>query len=124
MFRAGMDMVDTARAYRRRAEVREIERHRLYEHLRGAAREIAAGFQDRFGPEVRVYLFGSLLDLERFRSGSDMDLAVGGLDPREYWEAWRVAEDLARGRRVDLVRLETASASLREAVHEDGEQLA
>lgn len=118
-----MDMVDTARAYRRRAEAREVERHRLYEELRRTAREIASALQDRFGAHVRVYLFGSLLDLVRFRIRSDIDLAVEGLEAAAYWEAWRVVDELSRGRTVDLVRLETATESLREVVQDEGERL-
>ena len=70
-----------------------------------------------------MYLFGSLLDLARFRIDSDIDLAVEGREPSEYWEAWRVVDETCRARTVDLGRLETATGSLQEVVQDEGEQL-
>ena len=84
---------------------------------------MAAALRSEVGPHARVYLFGSLLDIDRFHGGSDIDLAVEGLAPAEYWAAWRVVEDLADGASVDLVRLETAAEALQRVVGEEGEAL-
>lgn len=118
-----MDTTETAKAYRRRAEAREEERRRRFQELRRVARTIAAGLHDRFGADIRVHLFGSLVDLDRFRPSSDIDLAVEGLGPAEYWKAWGVVEELGGGRTVDLVRLESATPSLRGAVVSEGERI-
>jgi len=94
-----------------------------YGALRAEALQAAAALHDAFGPRVKVHLFGSLLDLERYRGGSDLDLAVEGLEPPEYWEAWRIVDGVADQASVDLVRMETAPASLRECIRREGEVL-
>lgn len=118
-----MDTAEIARAYRRRAEAREAERLARREALSQRARRMAARLHDVFGPDVRIYLLGSVRDLDRFRLDSDIDLAVEGLDPAEYWEAWRVVESLAERTAVHLIRLETAADSFREVIRADGEEL-
>jgi len=118
-----MDITTTAKAYRRRAEAREAERAERYRVLRGLAERAAVEIRNTFGPDIRVYLFGSLSALERFRGHSDIDLAVEGLSPSEYWEAWQLLETTLEGVKVDLVRLETASDSLRTCVRDEGELL-
>lgn len=118
-----MKAIETARAYRRRAEAREAERVTRHEALRHQARQMAARLHEVFGSRVRVYLIGSVRDLERFRTDSDIDLAVEGLDPAEYWKAWGIVEALSERTGVDLIRLETAAHSLRESVRAEGEEL-
>lgn len=118
-----MDVAATALAYRRRADAREGERLKRYKALRSLARRTATELHRAFGPDVRVYLFGSLLDLDRFHGESDIDLAVEGLGPAEFWEAWRTVDSIAKGAIVDLVRLETAADSLRACIRTEGEEL-
>lgn len=117
------DLTETAKAYRRRADAREAERRDLYGVQRQRARRVASALHSAFGPHVRVYLFGSLLDLDRFRADSDIDLAVEGLTPSDYWRAWRVVDAHAGGVAVDLVRVETAPQRLRESLRAEGEIL-
>ena len=67
----------------------------------------------RFGAR-RVIPFGSAMTSERWHEGSDIDLAVEGLAPALFWQAWASLEDLVpRGLSVDLVSLETARPELR-----------
>lgn len=68
----------------------------------------------------RVWLFGSLADGSA-RATSDVDLAVEGLPGTGYFE---VLGEMMRifGCAVDLVRLETASDSLRERILTEGEE--
>jgi len=54
---------------------------------------------------------------------SDIDLAVQGLEPNSYWEAWRVAEEEMIDYPVDLVEIESASESLRQAIDKYGIEL-
>ncbi len=72
----------------------------------------------RFGAR-RIILFGSVARGEA-DDDSDLDLAVEGLPAASFFPAmaaaWRVAD-----RPVDLVRLEEASATLRDRVLADGE---
>jgi predicted nucleotidyltransferase len=81
---------------------------------RQRAREVAVDLASLLAREFhasRVLLFGSVV-AEGFSLESDIDLAVSGLEPDRYFEAWSAlsqASDFA----VDLVVLETASDSLR-----------
>jgi predicted nucleotidyltransferase len=69
--------------------------------------------KERFGVR-RVIPFGSALVPGTWHQRSDIDLAVEGLDPALFWQAWASLEDLApRGLSIDLVSLETASPELR-----------
>ncbi len=62
---------------------------------------------DRWGPVYgirRAYLFGSVAHPGRFRSDSDVDLAVDQIDPLSFFRAWgRLSGDL--GRPLDLVEM-------------------
>lgn len=111
------------RAYVRRTRAREAERGRRFRALSERAGELAGALRRRFGPDVRVYLFGSLLDETGFRLDSDIDLAVEGLSSPEYWEAWAALEALAPDVRFDLVRLESAPESLRAVVRAEGREI-
>jgi len=51
---------------------------------------------------------------------SDVDIAVGGLPSEDYWEAWRAVEEIIEERPVDLIELETAGESLRQAIRRYG----
>jgi predicted nucleotidyltransferase len=73
---------------------------------------------------VAVYLFGSVLDPDRFRLGSDLDLAVRGVPSDHYYEAWRLAEAAAAVNRLDLIRLEDAAEWLAAEVEAHGERIA
>lgn len=118
------DRMDTSygHAYVLRAERREAERLRRHQETCVRARRVARMLRARYGEELRVYLFGSALDADRFRLGSDLDLAVAGLTPSEYWEAWRESEQIA-GSSLDFVHLDHVSAPLRRRIVEEGQQL-
>ena len=94
------------------------ERAVLLERVRGAVRQLHEAF-----PVRRVLLFGSLAHLEWFLPNSDVDLAVEGLRPRDYWKAWRLLDEAVGIRPVDLVEMETMSASLRQAIERYGIEL-
>jgi predicted nucleotidyltransferase len=105
---------------------RDRERRRQWEERRqeavAAVRRCAEVLARRFGVR-RVYLFGSVLDGERFHGGSDIDLAVEGLGPgRVYWRAlaalWAL---LPRDLSLDLVPLEDASEQWASQIRREGE---
>jgi predicted nucleotidyltransferase len=99
--------------------------------IRAARRERAAAVEARLPAVVRrliesfgvtqVVLFGSLLTGE-LHDGSDLDLAVAGLAPAEYWRAIDMAAEEA-GIPVDLVRLEEARGSLTDRIRSEGRVL-
>jgi predicted nucleotidyltransferase len=107
----------------RRAGVQEAERQRRREDLRRRARSAAERIHGRWGRGVRVFLFGSVRDPDLFSLESDLDLAVHGLSPEEYWDAWAEIEICGGDARMDFVRVESASESLRERITREGELL-
>ncbi len=89
------------------------------DELVGRAREVATVLKRRFRAR-RVVLFGSLAHKQWFGPHSDVDLALEGVTSSQYWDAWRVAEDMIGDRVVDLVEIETAKQSLRRAIEQHG----
>jgi uncharacterized protein len=116
------------RAYREAWQRRSEEADRLREQRRRQALDTAVRCSQiliqRFGAR-RVYVFGSVVDPERFHEGSDLDLAVEGLPvDRTYWRAlvdlWA---ELPNGIKLDLVPLEEASPALASRIQAEGELL-
>ena len=91
----------------------------LRDELVGRAREVATVLKGDFGAR-RVVLFGSLAQNQWFGPHSDVDLAIEGVASSQYWDAWRVAEDILGDRVVDLVEIETAKQSLRRVIEQQG----
>lgn len=106
-----------------RARRRERARQARRVSLKAAACRAARALRVRYGGGITVYAFGSVLDSGRFRLDSDVDLAVLGLPPDRYYEAWAVAEAAAAAGRLDLVRLEDAPDWLAAEVQTRGERL-
>lgn len=95
---------------------------RAREQLLKRVHEAAALLKNRFGVQ-RVLLFGSLAHQAWFAPDSDVDLVVEGLPADDYWQAWRLAEEIVQDRPVDLIEIETASESLRQAIQRYGVEL-
>jgi predicted nucleotidyltransferase len=69
--------------------------------------------QERFGAK-RVIPFGSVVGHGTWHAGSDLDLAVEGVAPEQFFRAWSMLRELLPpGLDVDLVALEQASEGLR-----------
>lgn len=92
------------------------------EKLLVCVREIAAALKKRFGAK-RVILFGSLAHDAWFMPDSDVDLAVEGLSGKEYWQAWKLAEEVIDDRPVDLIEIESCGDSLKRAIERYGVDL-
>lgn len=79
----------------------------------------------------RVVLFGWLGHAAWFVPDSDtstgvsasVDLAVEGLAGVDYWEVWRVVEEVIGDRPVDLIEIERAGEFLRRAIERYGVEL-
>lgn len=91
------------------------EREQLLARVKEAADELKKRFSVR-----RVVLFGSLAHSAWYVPDSDVDLAVEGLDPGSYWKAWGLVEELIATHPVDLIDIETAGESLKQAIERDG----
>jgi uncharacterized protein len=94
-------------------ETRERER------LLSLVRQVAVFLKSRFGAK-KVVLFGSMAHEAWFDSDSDIDLAVEGIKPEDYWRAWEAAEALIADRPIDLIDVESASGSLRQSIERYG----
>lgn len=115
-----VSVADMARTWQQRTQARrsrgEARARRLYALL-PRARDLLV---DVHGAST-VRLFGSLAG-DRFTEYSDVDLAVEGLDESRYFTA--LADLMALlGVPVDLVRIESAPASLRDTIDAEGRRL-
>jgi predicted nucleotidyltransferase len=86
------------------------------------ARAGAALLRDQFGV-ARVVVFGSLLGPDQFHERSDVDLAVWGLDERDYFRAVGRLLAVDAAIMVDLVAVESAPPHLLEAILREGVDL-
>jgi uncharacterized protein len=75
------------------------------------AQEAAEILKQEFNAE-KVVLFGSMLSFERIHERSDVDLAVWGLEPQQYYRAVGKLQGLHRDMPVDLIEAESASPRL------------
>ena len=94
------------------------DRQALLEQVRKAAMVL----KSQFGIE-RVVVFGSLAHAAWFSPDADVDLAVEGLRAEDYWQVWRVAEEIIGDRSVDLIDLATAGTSVVLAIQRHGIEL-
>lgn len=97
------------------------EREELESLLRRVG-EAAAALKRQFGIR-RVVLFGSLAHRAWFASDTDVDLAIEGLRSQDYWQAWKLVEDIIGDRPVDIVEIERAKPSLRQSIIRSGIEL-
>ncbi|KKM12436.1 hypothetical protein SY88_04225 [Clostridiales bacterium PH28_bin88] len=108
-------------------EKRVADRVRDRASLRLRALAAAERAACRIGREFdvrRVILYGSLVhEPDRFYEESDIDLAVEGLEPGDFFAAWRLAETEAGGFPVDLTLLEEVKSWLKERIIVEGRVL-
>jgi len=111
--------------FKRTAERRDADGQlRLAQRLE-AARQVAGAAAELLKREFQatpVILFGSLGTLERFHLSSDIDLAVNGLAPLDYFRAVAKLQDLSAFK-VDLVCLERCRPSLKAIIELEGKAL-
>jgi predicted nucleotidyltransferase len=110
-------MRETARERTRRMAVARRQRR---EKAWAAARAAAALLKSRYHA-ARVVAFGSLTQVDRFHPWSDVDLAVWGIAPDDYFEAVARVLDAGGEIKVDLVMAERCKPYLREAIEQGTE---
>jgi uncharacterized protein len=88
---------------------------------RSVAAGIACALKEHFGAK-RVVLFGSFARND-FDARSDLDLAVWGINPAEYYRAVAFATGCTKGFKVDLVDPTDCSESLLQHILRDGVEL-
>jgi len=98
---------------------RDQELHaRAWDVARAAARLLRERYQ-----VTRVRAFGSLVHPERFHRDSDVDLAVEGLPPDDYWDAVTAALFLDKHIPVELADEAECHPRVWEAVEREGVDL-
>ncbi len=103
---------------RRKIRSKQVQQQRL-ERARAVAHQAAELLKTQFGAS-RVVLFGSVARGYFFHQRSDIDLAVEGLENRDFWRAWSALDEVAEGFEIDVVGLETAADKLREQIAKEG----
>ncbi len=98
--------------------IQQQERDQLLERVR----KVAHCLKKQFGAR-RVLIFGSLAHAGWFAKDSDVDLAVEGIAGDDFWEAWRLAEEIVGDRPVDLIDIEMAGKSLTQSIDRYGVEL-
>jgi predicted nucleotidyltransferase len=111
---------DTCR--RRDATAREEAACRRHEAWQ-AARRSAEWLRTTYESVHRVVVFGSVVANQRLGPRSDVDLAVWGLAPDQYFEAVARVQDIATPFAVDLVRVEQVPGALRSTIEQQGTAL-
>jgi len=96
---------------RRTAQARRQRREKAWEVARAAATLLKSRYH-----AARVVAFGSLIQSDRFHLWSDVDLAVWGLAPADYFEAVARVLDIGGEIKVDLIMTEKCKPILREAI--------
>ena len=112
-----MDIDTLAAAWRSRVARQHTERQKRAARAREDARGAAAVLQNEFGVE-EVWLFGSLASAPR-HDAFDIDLAVRGLRPDQYFKALARIGDIVQ-EPFDVVTLETCRERTRQAVEATG----
>lgn len=102
---------------RERAREMAGARQRRWEKAWEVARMAAALLKSRYHA-TRVVVFGSLTEAERFHPWSDVDLAVWGIAPEDYFEAVAQVLDVGGEIKVDLVLGARCKPCLREAIEQ------
>ena len=109
--------------WKQRLNDREEDRSNRFENARSSANICANILLDEFGVED-VYLVGSAVDPESFHSRSDIDIAVRGLAPEDYFSALsRCFDELPPEFSLDLIDFKDLSPNERNKLIESGERL-
>ena len=93
-----------------------IKGRNLLKKTRAFSRLLAEKYQIR-----KVYLFGSLAE-GLFLKGSDIDLAVEGMDFEDYLKALAEYREI-KGTHVDLLYLDFCKPTLKETILKEGKLL-
>jgi len=113
-----MDVSEYIDHHRKKAEQEQRETDHLFIYLNRLVREQVPDLGRKYNPE-KIYLFGSLLDRDKFCRGSDIDLAVSGLSVGNHLDLWGDLEECLQ-HSFDLVNLETADTRLSQFIRQEG----
>jgi predicted nucleotidyltransferase len=105
---------------------RKIDRHKEIAARRDmawrVARQAAELLKTEFGAS-RVVVFGSLAYQDGFTPWSDLDLAVWGIAPSQFYRAVAAVTGVSFEIKIDLVDPESCIPRLRETIEREGIEL-
>ena len=115
------DFAEFLPGLRRRWQQEQTARRQMRAAALKHAAEAAQILRERYQAR-RVIVFGSAARDGVFDDRSDIDLAVEGLDPADFFKAWT---EILRGSpcEIDLVDLAKCPPSLRDNIEREGLQL-
>ena len=102
---------------KRTLQIRQQRRRKAWRIARTAAALLKSKYH-----ATRVVVFGSLTDKERFSLWSDLDLAVWGVTPGDYFDAVAKVLDIGGEIKTDLILAEKCKPPLREVI-ETGKEI-
>lgn len=111
------EVAEYKRHWRERAEQEATRCRNLATQAREEARRVAQMLVRDFAN--RVYLFGSLVEDNRFQERSDVDLAVEGIPPEHFFKAWAAATN-SSSVPIELVDLDEVGEPMRRLIVEYG----
>ena len=107
------------KAWEKRRRKTADRNRRFSIQVREDARRIADHLGSRYGVK-RVFLFGSILEEEKFNENSDLDMAVVGMKKADFYKALADISQMTEFN-IDLKPLEDCAESFRKRVKEEGE---
>lgn len=87
-----------------------------------AARQIAGSLRAAYGAD-QIIAFGSLVGEGPFDDQSDIDLAVSGVSPADFFRAYAQAMSLSSPFKLDLIDLDDCPAQMRQSISQSGVKL-
>jgi predicted nucleotidyltransferase len=109
-------------AIQRRTAVKSAELAKRRRRAVITARKAAELLRREFGAGS-VFLFGSITRRGSFTLWSDIDIAVQGILPTQFFEAVGAVTGLSAEFKIDLIDLETCPAAMRETIEAEGRAL-
>lgn len=103
---------------------KETARRLAERHREARQKAHAAAHYLKQNYPCRVFLFGSLLNPERFGEYSDIDLAISGLpDHVNFWQLYYRMMEILSPFDFDLIELENVTPEVREYIIKKGLEL-
>lgn len=93
----------------------DVRYHRAWQKARIAADIL----KKEYGAE-KVWVFGSLIQKDRFNQKSDIDLAEVGIPDDKFYSAIAAITRVVRDFEIDLVDMKSCRDALKKAIEEEG----
>ncbi|MBF0449510.1 MAG: nucleotidyltransferase domain-containing protein [Candidatus Magnetomorum sp.] len=110
--------------YRKTARIRHVEEQnqirKRYQKAWDTVYQLSGILKEEFGV-TEIFVFGSLRHFDLFHDHSDIDIAVKGINEKEYYHA--VARVMTAEFNVDLIMIESSSDRMKQCIKKEGIRL-